>query len=340
MLQPDPLSYGGRPRVNRYSYVFNNPLSLTDPTGYSWSSHFLDNATGFLALGPLGYSAFHNEWNSVVTNPYVRMAGAAVAGYFTFGTSYAALGEGFWAGVGAGASAGFVSGAIQSNGNLQGALQGAFSGALFGGIGSYYGNTYSVSRIVVAGAAGGIVSSLEGRGFGNGFLSAGAMAAAGPVIDRLDPWNPRGQTFSAERIVAAAMVGGTVSSVSGGKFANGAGSGAFQQVISDGLAAATNSNRQSLSGNTLARQGMGLLDLAGKIWALPDTAIGLAAGIASLPFGSTISIEHNAIAFNNFPWGPGGALTLGNVILNTEPTLDDVRAGIYNDPQIFECRTA
>ncbi len=49
-------------------------------------------------------------------------------------------------------------------------------------------------------------------------------------------------------------------------------------------------------------------------------------GLASLPFGSTLSLGDsanvNAIVFNNFPIGPGGAITIGNVILNTEPTLD------------------
>jgi hypothetical protein len=63
-------------------------------------------------------------------------------------------------------------------------------------------------------------------------------------------------------------------------------------------------------------------DGAGKVWALPNTVVGLAVGLASLPFGSTLTFGDNAIVFNNFPIGPGGAITIGNVILNTEPTLD------------------
>ena len=47
---------------NRYSYVMNNPLSLTDPTGYSWWTRnrraVLGIAVGW-ALGPAGF--FGNE---------------------------------------------------------------------------------------------------------------------------------------------------------------------------------------------------------------------------------------------------------------------------------------
>jgi RHS repeat-associated protein len=64
-------------------------------------------------------------------------------------------------------------------------------------------------------------------------------------------------------------------------------------------------------------------DIIGKIWALPNTVLGLAVGIASLPFGGEIHFGNNAIQFTNVPFGHGGALTLGNVELfhtGTAPT--------------------
>ncbi len=67
----------------------------------------------------------------------------------------------------------------------------------------------------------------------------------------------------------------------------------------------------------------GIADVAGKIWALPYTVVGLGIGLASLPFGSTMKFDYNAIVFNNFPVGFGGAMTIGNVILNTESTLNE-----------------
>jgi RHS repeat-associated protein len=64
------------------------------------------------------------------------------------------------------------------------------------------------------------------------------------------------------------------------------------------------------------------LDILGKIWTLPNTIIGLILGLVQLPFGASISIEHNAIVFNNAPIAGGSeAWTLGNVIFNRTGTL-------------------
>ena len=59
--------------------------------------------------------------------------------------------------------------------------------------------------------------------------------------------------------------------------------------------------------------------LPGMLWTLPNTVLGLLAGCAALPFGARASWRPRelAIVFQRMPWGPGGALTLGNVILHT-----------------------
>ena len=59
--------------------------------------------------------------------------------------------------------------------------------------------------------------------------------------------------------------------------------------------------------------------LPGAVWAFPNTALGLLAGTVALPFGARARWRGDALAlvFHHFPWGPGGALTLGNVILHT-----------------------
>lgn len=218
MLQADPMGDVGNQGLNRYSYVLNNPLALTDPTGYfSWHHLF---SHPMHTLDPLAAG--------VMDNQYGRLAVAIAASYFTYGLAsswaVAYVGEGIAAGAIAGASAGFVSGAIQSNGNLQGALDGAFSGAVFGGLGGYFGNSYSITRIAVEATAGGVVSTIEGGKFGNGFVSAGVGAAAMPLVGRLQ--------YASERVVAAAIIGGTASEISGGKFANGAMTAAFQEAFS------------------------------------------------------------------------------------------------------------
>ncbi len=117
-----------------------------------------------------------------------------------------------------------------------------------------------------------------------------------------------------------AVLGGTASELSGGKFANGAVTGALTRAFTDDLrnGSAVNSQQGKNSGAFDM-----LTDVIGKIWTLPNTVVGTLVGISGLPFGATITFQDNAIVFNNFPFGPGGALTLGNVILNTGSTLDE-----------------
>lgn len=63
---------------------------------------------------------------------------------------------------------------------------------------------------------------------------------------------------------------------------------------------------------------------AGIVWALPNTVLGLVAGLVGLAFGAHAHWRPRelAVVFHRWPWGPGGALTLGNVILHTGDTLD------------------
>jgi hypothetical protein len=73
--------------------------------------------------------------------------------------------------------------------------------------------------------------------------------------------------------------------------------------------------------NPLARralQGLGML------WTAPNTALGLFAGAFGLAFGAHAHVRPRdlAIVFQRWPWGPGGALTLGNCILHTGDSLD------------------
>jgi hypothetical protein len=62
----------------------------------------------------------------------------------------------------------------------------------------------------------------------------------------------------------------------------------------------------------------------GMLWTLPNTLLGLVAGIAGVAAGARVhwSRREFALVFNRMPWGPGGALTLGNTILHTGETLD------------------
>ncbi|MDN5782494.1 MAG: hypothetical protein L0H23_10840 [Luteimonas sp.] len=66
------------------------------------------------------------------------------------------------------------------------------------------------------------------------------------------------------------------------------------------------------------------LQVLGAAWTLPNTVAGLVLGVIGLAFGAHVHARGRdlAIVFHRWPWGPGGALTLGNVILHTGDTLD------------------
>ncbi|MEP6881693.1 MAG: hypothetical protein ABI866_06855 [Dokdonella sp.] len=88
-----------------------------------------------------------------------------------------------------------------------------------------------------------------------------------------------------------------------------------------------------------------LLIVLGVIWASPNTVIGLIIGSIALVGGGKMVVRRNdlAIVFDHVPFGPGGALTLGNCILHTGDTLDSAcftyahRAGHGEEPVIRLC---
>ncbi|WP_058834888.1 hypothetical protein [Luteimonas abyssi] len=81
---------------------------------------------------------------------------------------------------------------------------------------------------------------------------------------------------------------------------------------------------------------------AGMLWTAPNTLVGLVAGVAGVLRGARMrwSSRDRAWVFFRYPWGPGGAMTLGNVILATADTLDvpctsySQRAGLCEHPEM------
>ncbi|KGK58282.1 hypothetical protein NC00_08200 [Xanthomonas cannabis pv. phaseoli] len=73
-----------------------------------------------------------------------------------------------------------------------------------------------------------------------------------------------------------------------------------------------------------APRGRAALLLLGALWTLPNTALGVLLGLIGSCGGARPrwSPQEHAIVFHAWPWGPGGAMTLGNVILLKGASLD------------------
>jgi len=190
MISPDPIvqePYNAQ-NLNRYSYVLNNPLSYTDPSGLSfvkkyWRTIVVAAISIFVPpLGALG-----------------AVTMGAISGYVATGTLEGALWGGFSAGV------------FWSIGT---AFQGMNTGPSTGFAGSGFTATQYAGKVLAHATAGGVLTSLQGGKFGHGFASAGISQAAVPATS--------GVESMAARTVIHAVIGGTASAASGGKFANGA----------------------------------------------------------------------------------------------------------------------
>jgi len=137
MLQADPFiqSPTNSQSLNRYSYVLNNPLSYTDPSGY------------------FSFSRFVKKWWRVAVAAVVSVvtygAASTWAAGWALASGYSASAAGFIGAAVGGAAAGFVSGAIIT-GSLQGALSGAFIGAVTAGIAERFAQ-YGYGRSTVHG---------------------------------------------------------------------------------------------------------------------------------------------------------------------------------------------
>ncbi len=62
----------------------------------------------------------------------------------------------------------------------------------------------------------------------------------------------------------------------------------------------------------------------GMVWTLPNSVIGLMLGTIGLAFGARMRWQRRelALVIRRWPWGQGGALTLGNVIVHTGDELE------------------
>ncbi len=221
-LSPDPFvqSPDDMQNLHRYSYVLNNPLSYTDPSGFFFKGlrHFVQKnwkTIAAVAIGVAtgyGFAALAGQLGATGT----VLAAAGGAG-FGFGSAFSgtllaggsvgdALRAGLRSGVISGLSAG-VTDAVSAKGvfDLHDVKPGDYAKI--------------ATKALVHGTIQGGVEELRGGQFIHGFAAGAFAGASSPYIEAYVP--------SGFSTAAAAAVGGTASVLGGGKFGNGAVSGAF-----------------------------------------------------------------------------------------------------------------
>jgi RHS repeat-associated protein len=195
-LSADPSiqSPGNLQSYNRYSYVMNNPLAYTDPSGYSWFSHFMHSTLGkiitaaaVVVASVVTYGAATSVMASFGTSIFGTTATVAGATTFTASTF-----GGVVAGATAGFAGGFTGGFLGSGGNLNVGLQSGAYGALAGGIGFGLSGNGILGQMVGSGVNGYIQN-----GNMNGFLRGFAAGAIPLDLGFTEPYlnNPYSNTF-------------------------------------------------------------------------------------------------------------------------------------------------
>jgi len=251
--------------LNRYSYVWNNPLSFTDPSGYFLSSLFKGLKKLFKAIGKIIKSVLKAIKKVVKAigkvlkkigqfiKKYYKVIIAVVVSVFipvalasAWGTTVAkfTLGQAIIAG----ALAGGVSGLI-TTGSLKGALQGALFGAVTAGF----------AHKITSGFVSKVGAIKE-----NGIFTA---AYKKTLIEAAT------KSYKITLTVGHAVIGGVRSLVNGGKFLT----GAISAGVSKAFTFATNSIDDKLvQGLAVATVGGAVSVLAGGSFELGFLTAGLA----------------------------------------------------------------
>jgi len=231
-ISADPFvqEVGDPQNLNRYTYVLNNPLSYTDPSGYFFGKLFK-------AIGSILSGIF-------------KGIGAAVKAVGDQIQTLAAIGVAAVVGPVCAPCAGFLAGMISSGGDLKAGIVGALTGAALGGVpGTPFEGVHGikqgiaglgkgVTKVLAHGIVGGVSQALMGGEFVAGFL-AGGFTQAASLAGLFETFDLPGQGASLTagdylgNAAVAAVVGGTASVLGGGKFRNGALTGAFSRFFND-----------------------------------------------------------------------------------------------------------
>ena len=204
-LSPDPFiqSPDLTQSLNRYAYCINNPLSLIDPSGYSWLS---------------------DNWKPITASA----VGIAVSA-LTLGTGIT-LGAAIIAGASGGAASA-LTGALLNGANFKQIAKSTFTGAALGAVSGFLnfasGGGTILEQLFKHSFSQGWLEGVQGGNMFHGFMMGAVSGLGGYVI------NSSPDMSKILKLTSASVISGTIDEIGGGKFANGAVTGAFSFLFND-----------------------------------------------------------------------------------------------------------
>ena len=203
----------------------NNPLSYTDPSGFFLKGLFKAIGNFLRAVGRAFVYAARTIARSMIGRAILQIVACAPSPWALATCTAAAAGLTLAAG--GSIKSAFISAAL------------AFTQIMPSGIWDTVGNFVVASGTGLAGTAvthgivSGAISVAQGGSFTSGLISGAVSAGTGGLADASGLNNFGDPGTYAGRVAVSAIIGGTASELSGGKFANGAITAAFATMYND-----------------------------------------------------------------------------------------------------------
>ena len=255
---------------NRYSYVGNDPLTFTDPTGYSWLSSFFHSIANFFRSNSIVRAIVQVVLTVILTaatGGNLALAAAASAAIVT-GLSGGKLGQILKAAVIAYAT----TTAFQDLGLITQANAST--------LGEYLASSNYVANVAGSAAIGCVSAVASGGKCGPGALSAAASSAAAPLVGGITQNAPDAFTRTIEGSAISGAIGGLASVAGGGKFADGAVTGAFAYLFTSAAQQAVNDNTPGALNTATGQNGYTSQGSATSADQLPSAPTGQATALA------------------------------------------------------------